>query len=1168
MNSLNQLHQRRFAFLLFAMMLALPISIGDAASAAIAEAVAPVQSPGQDIAVALIQQSGMGAASPWYEAEKAHYRQVLARQRASVLLVPFQSQYYAVDRIERSLMTHYLADAIVSRSGMTVADLSLVERALGETQRRYNDQEVLAIADDIGADVIIRAYVGHRRDQKMVLTLEILQRVTGQRYSNSTPISRHEWSDIAFTDEHLPSDAFREMLSNVVKRLPFALRRADRPVRVQAKDNIDLPATPMDLVQNVKGLDPVDSAYRLQLLGALFPGYMEQGRERMFVRSLVALAHVDPRSPDYGPLRARALYYLNRRPAALKAIEGMRGARASELRTVLNGDLYELERLAAEIRSPLHAYLARIELFDLRWIYEVLPYMPLDLEAVASEDPQWKELVFRRLGDRYKWAQYSSLGVKKLLDDYFPVRDVRAEDIFASVLMLDPMDAREEIAQSVYRHVRESLARDVDRWANLSFDYRPAPLDLLFLFESLGIANVLREIDFELVVQGAPDRAMFLIGRYGPIYDGYPLFDFYHADALASVADKRAGPVRERLRTQAFALARRAYFLSGSQTLMSRNAASFLMRAEPTAPLYNGDFPRRSFWPVQIPESDRPPAGRRDSAVANAIVALDYETSNFSRLASLHEALSRLDDPLAAELIETNRDRFRGHPSRISYLGDLKVANGDEEGARRMYEQGVKDEPFNWNNYYALGLLHCAEGDYKRAAEIFLTFPPFTDREQRNKVGLSNWAYTAGMLLYDSGAIDEAVPLFSLSAGYQTGSGHGLRSAALLDLMRGRYAEAVGSYRTLTARYNDPFGAEGYISLLYAFGYTDMADSVLRSLKGRMPIYAVDDAVLTGLRRTNGANIDFHKTLQKDVAEFSEGSRPHLEGLIASHIALRLIDSKPTPESLSELETMYQNLALRLGEDGKIQRRHPYQDSWHHVGPDELTGRAEGDSSTMSAAKSDFAYFVDGYLALLEQDWEAATRIFDERGQYYSNLLSQFRYALPYVVRAGLKTGRLDAIETYQASHMRKREDVNGYVARAMVEEHKGNTEAAISMLRKGMSSYRPASTIFDKWYLLVEAAEWLYEDSGREDYRRLILEWAKAHQRVKPTIAWAYAAEAKYSESPDDRLRALAIALYLDAGSRRLTTVSEAEREQARQWLDRNNPFLLNRPEKSSVGI
>ncbi|HEX8948539.1 MAG TPA: hypothetical protein VF790_06230, partial [Dissulfurispiraceae bacterium] len=103
-------------------------------------------------------------------------------------------------------------------------------------------------------------------------------------------------------------------------------------------------------------------------------------------------------------------------------------------------------------------------------------------------------------------------------------------------------------------------------------------------------------------------------------------------------------------------------------------------------------------------------------------------------------------------------------------------------------------------------------------------------------------------------------------------------------------------------------------------------------------------------------------------------------------------------------------------------------------------------------------------------------------------------------------------------------------------------------------------------WYQLVEICEWLYEDTRHPEYRVLALKWAKVHQRIQPMFAWSYAVEAKYTASASDRLKALALTLYLDKNSERIAGFSEAEKSKALEWLRDNNPFTSE--QKSGKGV
>ena len=75
--------------------------------------------------------------------------------------------------------------------------------------------------------------------------------------------------------------------------------------------------------------------------------------------------------------------------------------------------------------------------------------------------------------------------------------------------------------------------------------------------------------------------------------------------------------------------------------------------------------------------------------------------------------------------------------------------------------------------------------------------------------------------------------------------------------------------------------------------------------------------------------------------------------------------------------------------------------------------------------------------------------------------------------------------------------------------------------------------------------------------FTQMMLDWARVHQRLGPTQAWAYAVEAQYSANAVDANRALAMAMYLDPKSPRLQKIEAARISAARAWLAKNNPFL-----------
>ena len=55
------------------------------------------------------------------------------------------------------------------------------------------------------------------------------------------------------------------------------------------------------------------------------------------------------------------------------------------------------------------------------------------------------------------------------------------------------------------------------------------------------------------------------------------------------------------------------------------------------------------------------------------------------------------------------------------------------------------------------------QGDEKKAAKIFMSYPGFKDASGKHPVGLANDAFDAGSLLYWSGNLAEALPLYRIA---------------------------------------------------------------------------------------------------------------------------------------------------------------------------------------------------------------------------------------------------------------------------------------------------------------------------------------------------------------------------------------------------------------------
>ena len=71
-----------------------------------------------------------------------------------------------------------------------------------------------------------------------------------------------------------------------------------------------------------------------------------------------------------------------------------------------------------------------------------------------------------------------------------------------------------------------------------------------------------------------------------------------------------------------------------------------------------------------------------------------------------------------------------------------------------------------------------------------------------------------------------------------------------------------------------------------------------------------------------------------------------------------------------------------------------------------------------------------------------------------------------------------------------------------------------------------------------------------------MMVSFAKRYQQIYPMYSWAYAVEAKYTQSPDDRMKALAMAQYLDPYSEWISHFTESDKKKAMSWFKDHNPF------------
>ena len=1088
--------------------------------------------------------------SAWTEATKAQYHTLLKGESYDILVVPFQVQGNAIDRIGRSLMARYLVHRIKKTTDKKVPSLTLVSRALGDTARNLNDSEIYALANDLHVRMIIKGFIGHHQDMKMDMTIKVETPTHGAVFNESAKSVNISRENIPFTDEKLPSEAFLELLDGVMKEIPIQGTKAYRPADLYNKKTLPIPSN-ITGTAGSKPRTPVEEAFYLQLLASLYPeGTI--GRESLLERSLVALQDVSSSSPDYKILKSRALAYLWRRPAALAALGKPETAAEKAMLANLNGDLPQMKSQAREIKEPVLKFIANIDVNNFSFSYNV----PIDQKyftAFMKEFPAWKTALTRLLNSRDPWSIQNNLEIKKELDKAFPIPDFTAEKLFQSVVVLggNPFDSA-EVQFSAYHHWQKLLARQPQKLRVIDDDI-VAESDCLDLLVAIAESNLLREARLLIFNQGLPQEGIALLDHYDAVYQGHPEMAYLRSYALRTLAKMNKGMSGGNLEKTSEDLSLRACLWSNGQVYPADKTCSSLT-------FYDADFPRRPTWCIaSSAPGDRlygsgsgsvtTSAERQVYMLKNLEQSLAYTYGDFSLLVKYHaELLKAGQEKAAADLLENNKHRFIGRSSRTIFFGELKAKEGDYQGAIKLFKQAIAENPVAWNPYYQLGVLYVYIGQVNKAAETFKSFPwsgrgkKHVDNDDMHPVTLSNNAYAVGKYFLQRGMMEQSIPFFRRSLSYKTGSSAEMRSTYYLNMLEKKYLPAAKIALETGNRYGNDYNYYEYVKLLHVLGYHKEAWA---AWDGRGLAYKSDvnwTPSIIGYRmaaRKGDDQIAWLVSLDKNERRLALTCAGHY--IFLSH----LVDRAPNRDVAGLIDT--------IG-DRFIQAKVP--------------GYSRPGNVTPNTYLSYEARFADAYYKLRIKDYKTAFSMFkdlagsiDEFFKYDSH-----KAMLPFLAQSGVKSGNGATAALYVDAYRKHiGEDYNYYLSAAYQNYASGNKKRALEMLDSARRTL-PGDTRmndtdgFPPLYQLFEACEWLYMDSKYDAFRTRALEWARIFQKVQPTTSWLYAIEAKFASSKDARLRPLALTLYLDPGSERISGIKKSEKTEAMKWLKHNNPFVIHK--------
>lgn len=213
-----------------------------------------------------------------------------------------------------------------------------------------------------------------------------------------------------------------------------------------------------------------------------------------------------------------------------------------------------------------------------------------------------------------------------------------------------------------------------------------------------------------------------------------------------------------------------------------------------------------------------------------------------------------------------------------------------------------------------------------------------------------------------------------------------------------------------------------------------------------------------------------------------------------------------------------------------------------------------------TAIKSEHVMLAEALTRLHAGQYPAAVESFTAMADRYPIDNGRLKAALPYFALAAARTGdKLGLRKEIESVVDDPDGDFDVWLARAFFAAVERNADQAYDALKHAFDVRphtvdRPIMTE----YQFAEACEIALKETRDARFEAMLLDWARRHQRIQPTQAWAYAIEAQYSKTPAEAKRALAMTLYLDPSSPRIAKVDSSRRAVAEAWLRTNNPFLV----------
>jgi hypothetical protein len=390
-----------------------------------------------------------------------------------------------------------------------------------------------------------------------------------------------------------------------------------------------------------------------------------------------------------------------------------------------------------------------------------------------------------------------------------------------------------------------------------------------------------------------------------------------------------------------------------------------------------------------------------------------------------------------------------------------------------------------------------------------------------------------------TGEVRAARQFFEHSARYDTGSYRCMRSMYRLAFYDQDFERAAQTALAIGRRYGskDDFG--DYLNIMRVVSQAPETDSLFLSLN----LMDTDDVpwapVITGLRMGAKSDDEIRDWLAingKNTIRRSQARRFYVYSFLE--------DRKATPDLADQIENIEK--LVELPEPERMPRK-------------------TMDQNRKPVLSIPALYAAVRYSVEQQQYEQAVTLLSQWTKVFRSPDESRSPFLDPYVTWSYLRTGdRATAERLMNVQKSRRGTNFEYWLSKAMLdaaEKRRGDALRALDLARYNVNTSTHDTRPISAWYQLVEACELLFEQTGDPAYGDKALELARLRQQVSPFTSWAYAVEAKYAKTAEERRRPLALALYLDPRSYHIANIPETEKAAARAWLEKNNPFRTSRP-------